>query len=484
MASKLVEMGHQLARERDATLYYHSAFMASTSLNTPMANQLQKGGLALELSGVAKNAADTKLVIEAMKLRLKEHYTLFFIVSGDVDYLDLLDGLAVEGAEALLLPLDEKRLTPQVLAVVKKTHGHYVRDLLELEVAAPPPLDEVALFTLLCQTEVHESGKLFFNKARDNFKGYFTGNDTPPDALWPAAVQQRFLKDREFIPGETRPVNRPAYENEKVLSLLTVTDLVLALIGQLDRRGGCSVQRVLALLDEVLPDSTAQEQHLEMMKRAKLIAFMGDQARLIASGMEDGITRPFLRVALVTWGQMKYRGWDEVPKGVIANRWAYQLQGHNKPIDPAVAQPIYTQALNFITVAQHTGLLTFQRNPEGRPAFKVRWEHPLAHETREAVTELLLLIRDFSAEKGYVQFDEFASELGDRGTQSRLLMPKANLEYFWLNALQAERHIKFSRDASGERRIRLLRSSRIVQDITGLRPEDASPAGEEDEQAA
>jgi hypothetical protein len=479
VSRKLVTWGNKLAADRSATLNYHTAFLAPTSLNTPMAQQLQDGGLDVELSTVAKNAADTKLVIAAVKLLLKDRFRLFFIVSGDIDYIDLLQGLNVEGAESLLLPLDSHRLSGEVKRHAQ-SHGLYVAEQINLEKPPPPEPDEVALFTVLAQNEILESGKLVFNKVRDDFARYFIGAKTPVDSLWDAAKKQKYFIDREEIKGRTGYVKRPNYENEKVIALLNQTDIVLGHIIAFQRRGGCSLQMVFNLLDDatLLPDPTDQHRHVELMKDAGLIAVMGDEAKVVKDGVEDGLLRPFLRLVLIAWGQALFRGWEALPTGMIANRWPYQIQGHNAQTNPQVASPIVTRARNLVVISEKVGILNKTAAADGRPVYSVRWENPLAHATREAVKEIILFLKDASEANGYsyVQFDEFMGAFAERGARSPLLLPADNLEYFWLNALAAERHVKFSYDAAKGRRIRLVRSSRLVQEITGLRPDEEEEA--------
>lgn len=452
IAARLIKEVEALAQKRGATLYYKTAFASSEVLGKT-GKDLQDGGLTVLPSTTAKNAADTLLIVEAMRRRLKDGYEEFFIVSGDVDYIDLLRALQQEAGSILFMPLDGTNLTAEVRRFEPK---QFVKDLLSLEEKPPPPVDDISLFCLLAQLTILNNKALSFHKARDEFARAFAGSDTDPETLWDTAKIQRSLRVGELV-GE-RKVNRPMFETPSVTTLYLSTDVVLDLVRRRSERGGCRYDDAVHAPEHDLLLSEVEEcqRHIDTMIRAGLLTRQGDNIAIAMPGAERGIVRPFLTMAFIAWCQALTTQWTEVPKWKLGNRWPHHVRGGRLPKHEL---DLYSKAGEaLVDASAKMGLLAWQTGASGKSGFAVRWEHPLAHQMRTSIWALLDRLEEFLGDDTSGDFDEFIRQTNEIDPPSAAIAPESILR-FWLSVLRGEDIVVWYTDkASGRRRIQLKRN--------------------------
>lgn len=455
---ELIAAVGKLAEERGANLYYESAFMAASSLKSE-ADVLQGGGLSTELSRSAKNAADTKLTVALLRLCLRQGYSLFFIVSGDVDYVDLADAVEEEGATCILMPLDDTNLRREVLDWEPK---QYISGLVEFPKQEQVTVSELDPFLLLLQVLACEHGSVGYMKAQDILGSKLTGGTAASERLWETAKspQQRLLLQGERIPGRKATITRPRYEAPELLKLLLCADAVLM---RVDRRPhGCSVDEIVAEVghDGLEPKRERVLALISTLEQAGLVLRMGDRLALAPADAGKGYLLPLCQMVLYAWGQALKRDWQMVGRGVLGSSWAKWRARRG-----ADYEQLKREGISVANAAFLAGLLDELKDGKDR-GLAPRWEHPLAAFTKQAVVRVICRLHEETLqERSTIPYDGFVRTLGSETNRTRL-MPGGPLAEFWVWALSREGHVKvFQPDGESERVIQLSASSRLVEEV-------------------
>ena len=456
----LVAAVDKLAAGYGASLNYSTAFMAHTSLQAE-APLLRAGGLEIELSGVAKNAADTKLIVTVMRLCLRQGYSVFFLVSGDVDYVELAVGVQVEGATCVLMPLDDKNLRSELRNFELK---EYVSDYVDFPDAAEVPVDDLKLFALHLQALAFEKGSIGFRSAQDRLSPRLAGGADGFEANWNTLQSHpsralSWLMPRTSVPGRDRPIGRLRYENPEVLRLLLCIDAILE---RADRQNGCTVSDVVNMLayETLEPRRDHVLGLISTAEKAGLVVQVGERITL-ATNAGAGYLLPICHMVLYAWGLAVNRGWSTVGRGALGGSWANYRSRRGS--DSGAHAALKTEGIDIARAAHHAGVLD-ELVDGGTRGLIPRWDHPLASFTKETVERIILRTSQLTADQATVSYDVLVTDLSSAAQRTRLA-PAASQVERWLRVLARERHLTaFEQEGQG-RLVQLRADSKLTQNI-------------------
>ena len=461
VAQDLIAAIGKLAHEEfNATLFYSAAFASNMTLGR-VSEGLQKGGLSVLPTRVAKNAADTRLIVEAMRKRLKEQFTVFFVVSGDVDYIELLNELRAEAADAMLLPLDRFNLKPDVQAWEPK---QFLVNLIPFEKRPPATADDLQTFAILCQMLTALKGKLNFGSTTQDADicAAFPEDGKTPAILWETAKHKHwFQAEKDLVANPPRPYYRLSYETPELLRLLWSVDIVLGEVADAMARGRpCgALEAMNSISDPSLLDTLeTQDELFESLKRAGVIAVNNDQISLIKSGAEHGYLRPFYRTILIA---LRYGGAQDgiVKKHLLSRGWREYFP---KDRPEFILKTYEEEGGRFVDAAQRQGILLWDKAERG---FRLRTAHPLVDQTVKLATRSLELCRRAIGDGKTTPFDDYRKSLDEVKSNFPVLLSSEASRYIWLSELAGTKHIHAYRSEDGVRVVQLGKNSRFVSEL-------------------
>lgn len=419
-----------------APLQYKGYFLqAGRSVSPEAGKVLAQLGFHRTDSTFAKNSADARLIVKAIRLQL-EGYTRFFILTGDEDFADLAIELENEGAQAFLWPVDRTRLRGPIQDWPRK---EYVADAIGLEAGTPPTADELDQFLLYLQRLIDDGShmgtwRITLNMVCERFGITDQGRAA---VLWGQVQDAGYIwEGKELVGGQSRYRRRIKYEHPKVQRLLNLADAIIDQIAH--DHGSCERGKLLAIIPGEL--HATYPALLEMLVASKHLTMVGPSVSTASRAASLGMVRPLRRMILSTWHQSLVRPKREgVAPGVLAKRWVRHATRGGKNVKREDEDRHLKDGRDVIKRAEAAGALLRVGGSGDAPfGFVVNDGHPLVSDTKRiarAICELLPADGSMVARPAVnEQIEALSQALGIGATNSD--------RRFWLGALASEQIVR------------------------------------------
>lgn len=440
----LVERAQEKASLFDATLDSRASYQPA-GLPQHEAEALMHAGIEVVTSTAAKNAADTKLVFEAAEHLFAKGYTVFFVVSGDVDYVDL--ALALEGRQAVcyLWPASSSRLRE---AVVRYKRKDFVVELLNLTPNPNRHADKQKLFLLCVQKLVSEGRYLGGPKSgQEMLRSQGILDAAEVETLWTIAGN-----DGCFPPPHPVVVDgcdygkrmRLRYDKPEVLRVFRIVDAILDTVWW--RRGEATRADILAALRDLPGDSRDCHEVLELLVTCRYLSPVGDERYMLDSpDLRFGTLRTAYRLVALIWGQTLEReaqGWKGVGLSAMMREWPRHVRPGGQMNDAEI-DAAKKQLQKLLKQGEACGAIVFHK--ENPPHFRVYWEHPASATVRLSAETLFGLVEELTADAAAVPEDRLVEEMKTISKAHKGHVPLFGCLtsecMFWLSVFAAGRHL-------------------------------------------
>lgn len=419
--------------------------------NTALPKAVADLSANLLFSASAKQAVDVRLAAEALTLQLKEGYSLFFLVTADIDYVELASSLVENDGECLMWQVPTWHLSPLSRAYEPKAN---VIELLGLDKRLPAAQDDLLLFVLSCQRLVDE-GFALSSYARSTERLGRMLPDLDIEANWARAQSETWLVGMGLA-------RRLGYENAELVTALTLVDHLLATVRQ--QRGGASAQQLKRVLAEHPLYKFEEYGDLPSLMHQAGYLIREGQRYLVERLSDLGSLRTLRALALCIWAtEEEHPAWNAVSGGLIARMWPrYVSPGRKSSVQLELLEIEGSRLLQRGIAAR-----IVRRRKKG---FIVDRAHPIVEHVVTSVKALVRVVDDVTGGKDAADVRDVIKYLGDlEGSPFGLTEEDVR---FWLRLLAAQRLILWSK---GKIRLRSARFSRVQNVLRSVDEETEPP---------
>ena len=444
---QLVEKAREEARIVDAYLESIVSYQPDGSIPVEEMHKMRNFGIEFTGCTKAKNAADTVLIFEAAEYLFQQDYSVFFVVSGDVDFIDLAHSLGDRHAKCFLWPASKYQRMNKLLRDYKDKS--FVVELLNL-INNPLNVRDLQKIFLLSVQKLANDGTYLgsYNNGQEMLKKLQFMEPAEVEAVWRQAVEDGSLYHEPVSISDKFYGNRwrLRYERPDVLQLFRTVDAILDRVSW--RSDPVSRGDIKQSLHDLEDDSTYVGEIIDLMEKCGFLIKIGDTTdyKLDSPSQRFGILRCAYRIVTIIWSQtLEHRGqgWVGVGFTHINREWPRHAKGGGavKNMNSADLDYAKKQLEKLLKQCQAMGAIVHDK--DARPQFRVNWNHPVAKTVELNARKLFPLLNGFSENSVSEEklIDEMkAISLKESG--SLPLFGPINSECkFWLGVFAAGKHI-------------------------------------------
>jgi hypothetical protein len=445
LARRLRDSATALAKSVDQSLRLDTciAFAPAMALDAQTSQALRANGMTPQVTHSGGQAADLTIAIRAMQLYYDNPATEFFvIVSGDSDYLPLVEELNKGQCQCHIWGVDEKR-TPY--SIRRHPLVSYVASRLALPVDDPRKIspDQQLVFLFLCH-RILDSGIHLgsVNFACQKLVELGVWEQSRVQQMWKLLSDQHVIDSLPGFEKDPRMVRtrRLAYEREQeVLRQLWIADMV---VQKTYRRGQLKRGELMSLLGQCGLLEASCASFLEALVTAGYLNVSGEEYLAVGAGARYGLIGAAVRVILAYYavtceGRQSTLGLSQL----IKSHWPrfYTPGGHLNEAEIIQAGSDAKESVSR-AAAMRVAAWTQAVTQDGRKvrAIAVFEDHPITRYTRRRCGALVRHLATAGASRTHsIQYNDFIQDMAslDVGPWG-----SADVDA-WLSLLAAERVI-------------------------------------------
>jgi hypothetical protein len=443
LARGLREAAAALAKSVDPgmRLDYPIAFAPAMALDPQTNRALQANGVTPFITHGGGQGADLAIAIRAMQLYFDSPPAEFFIiVSGDSDYLPLVEELNKGRSQCHIWGADQAH-TPA--SIRQHSLVSYVAERLKLSLDDPAKVspEQQSVFLFMCHRLLDHGIHLgSVNYACQKLTELGVWDSSRIQQMWKLVSDRHVIDvlpgfDKEGRLGRAR---RLAYEREdEVLKWIWVADLV---VSRAYRRGHISRGELMSLLGQCGIAEADCASFLETLRAAGYLTLSGDEFMAAEPASRYGLVGAALRVGLAYYavtceGRQSSLGLGQL----IKSHWPrfYKPGGHLTDVELVQSGTDAKEAVNR-AVAMRVATWTQATGTDGRRfrAISIFEDHPVSTFLRRRIALLVgQLVAVGARPSEPVQYNDFVQHMASLDVN-----PWSSVEVdAWLSLLAAER---------------------------------------------